>query len=598
MGTIDILGIDLGTTNSAIAIWDLNAACPRVLCNQTGEPLTPSIVLFDPNHEQAIVGKPAMAQMTSQPERVFYSIKRFIGSTFLDQWVRYDQQHVTYDIEETQQHRVAVRLGDRLFSPSQISSEILRKLKSDAEAALGGTQVTKAIITVPAYFNEAQRQATKEAGELAGLYVLRIINEPTAAALAFGLGKDPQTVAIYDLGGGTFDISILRIDHGLFRVKATRGDTHLGGDDFDQAIVKWLVETFEQQHKVTLPLEANPHLRAVLRKEAERAKIALSTERAFDFHLPQLILSDDCPLGLDITLSRTHFEELVQPLIRRTLENCDIVLKEAGLTSTEIDQVLLVGGQTRTPAIKTALTSQFGWKLNDSINPDEAVAQGAAVLGARLCGYLRDQVNLWDVNPLALGIELADGRIEQIIRANVQIPVAVSRESAFTTQRDGQEHIRFRIFQGERPLATDNILIGEVTLTLTTPRPAGEPRINCSFKVDQDGILHVRAEDVDADSKPVEVTFDHVYSLTQQEVDEKLLEAETHREEDERVSRFLQLKEELRKLRQRSSSEALKDSTLLERLSTLDALIAAKKFRKAESLLKELGKVVEQLPPS
>jgi len=521
LSTIDILGIDLGTTNSAISIWDPEVGKSIVLRNQEKDRLTPSVVMFDDAMEQPIVGRPAIDRMISRPEDVVYSVKRFIGTTFNDKWVRRDQDNVTYKVQETPHHKVVIQVAGRELTPTQVSAEVLRKLKNDAEIALGGQKITHAVITVPAYFNEAQRHATKEAGELAGLQVPRIINEPTASALAFGLGSKPQTVAVYDLGGGTFDISILRIEHGLFRVKATRGDTHLGGDDFDLAIVKWMKEAFKQKYGIDLPDEDNNSLQALLREEAEKAKIVLTTATEAPIHIPDVHTVEGESLGLDLILTSSIFEELIQPFIDRSLSICNTVLKKAEMRAEEIDQVLLVGGQTRTPAVRGAIANHFGWVLNTSVNPDEAVAQGAAILGARLCGYLKDQVKLWDVIPLSLGIELADGEMEPILHANEQIPVTVWRKGsqAFTTQHDGQERIRFRIFQGEQPIATENILIGEVTLTLTTARPAGEPRINCMFKVDHDGILHVRAEDADTESEPVEEMFDHIYNKKQEEME-------------------------------------------------------------------------------
>jgi len=479
--------------------------------------------MFDDATGQPIVGNSAVNRMISHPNDVVYSVKRFMGTTFNDKWVRQDQENVTYKVQETQQHKVVIHVADRELTPTQVSAEVLRKLKNDAEIALGGQKITQAVITVPAYFNEAQRHATKEAGELAGLQVPRIINEPTASALAFGLGSKPQTVAVYDLGGGTFDISILRIEHGLFRVKATGGDTHLGGDDFDLAIVKWMKEAFKEEHGVDLPDADDDRLRALLREEAEKAKIAMTTATETPIHIPNVLTVKSESLGLDSILTSTIFEEQIQPFIDRSLMICNSVLKKAEMRTEEIDQVLLVGGQTRTPAVHRAIKNHFGWVLNTSVNPDEAVAKGAAILGARLCGYLKEQVKLWDVVPLSLGIELADGKMEPILHANEQIPVTVWRKGsqAFTTQHDGQERIRFRIFQGEQPIATENVLIGEVTLTLTTARAAGEPRINCMFKVDHDGILHVRAEDADTESEPVEEMFDHMYNKKQEEIDQK-----------------------------------------------------------------------------
>jgi molecular chaperone DnaK len=382
--------------------------------------------MFDPETRQPIVGKSALSCITSHPGQVIYSVKRFIGCTFRDERVRNDQTQVTYSIEEVQQSKVAVRVGEQLLTPPQISAQVLRKLKEDAEAVLSKT-ISQAVITVPAYFSESQRQATKEAGELAGLRVPRIINEPTAAALAFGLGAQPQTVAVYDLGGGTFDISILRIERGLFRVKATSGDTHLGGDDFDLAILGWMKAAFQQQHGVDLPLERDISVRSLLRTTAETAKIELTQVTEYAISTPNLFTVDNRALGLEATLTRIELETLVQPFIDRTLAICDATLEKAGLKPTDIDQVLLVGGQTRLPAVKAALRDRlcrcasrncYGWTINDSVNPEEAVARGAAVLGARLCGYLKEEVKLWDVTPLSLGIELANGKMDAMLFLN------------------------------------------------------------------------------------------------------------------------------------------------------------------------------------
>lgn len=588
MNEVDILGIDLGTTNSAIAIWEPDTGLSRVLHNCEGDRITPSVIMFDSQTRQLIVGKSALSCITSHPSQVIYSVKRFIGCTFRDERIRNDQTQVTYSIEELQQSKVAVRVGEQLLTPPQISAQVLRKLKDDAEAALGKT-ISQAVITVPAYFSESQRQATKEAGELAGLRVPRIINEPTAAALAFGLGVQPQTVAVYDLGGGTFDISILRIERGLFRVKATSGDTHLGGDDFDLAIVSWMKAAFQQQHGVDLPLQDNS-LRSLLRTTAETAKIELTQVTEYAISTPNLFTVDNRALGLEATLTRTKLETLVQPFIDRTLAICDATLEKAGMKPTDIDQVLLVGGQTRLPAVKAALRDRYGWTINDSVNPDEAVARGAAVLGARLCGYLKEEVKLWDVTPLSLGIELANGKMDAIIRANEQIPVTKWRKGpqAFTTQRDGQESIRFRIYQGERPIAADNEFVGEVVLNLATTRPAGEVRVNCMFKVDHDGILHVLAEDASTEGEPVEKTFDRFYRLTPQEVEEKLREALVHRDEDSITSRLFQLEEELTRLRRVINKEKTSDTLRLEILDNLELSIQDRNVTQAEELLAEL----------
>ncbi|OYE02618.1 Hsp70 family protein [Nostoc sp. 'Peltigera membranacea cyanobiont' 232] len=589
MSEVDILGIDLGTTNSAIAIWEPDTGQARVLSNSEGDRLTPSVVMFDTEKNQPIVGKSALGFITTHPNQVIYSVKRFMGCTFRDERVRIDQTQVTYTIAEMQQSKVAVRVGEEIFTPPQISAEVLRKLKKDAEATLGKT-ISQAVITVPAYFSESQRQATKEAGELAGLRVRRIINEPTAAALAFGLGTEPQTVAVYDLGGGTFDISILRIEHGLFRVKATSGDTHLGGDDLDLAIMSWMQKAFKQQHDVDLPIAEDNSLRSQFRKTAEIAKIALTQATEYQISIPNLFAVEKQYLGLKATLTRIELEKLVQPFINRTLDICDATLKEAKLQATDIDQVLLVGGQTRLPAIKKALRDRYGWTINDSVNPDEAVARGAAVQGARLCGYLREEVKLWDITPLSLGIELANSKMDAIIRANEPIPVTKWRKGsqAFTTQRDGQASIRFRIYQGERPIAGDNEFIGEVVLNLATTRPAGEVQVNCMFKVDHDGILHVLAEDITTDGQPVEKTFDRFYRLTQQEVDQKLEEAKVHENEDAVTNRIFQLEEEIIRLQRVINQDKTSDNLLLETLESLKAAINSRDVNQAEALLTEL----------
>ncbi|MGI2904834.1 Hsp70 family protein [Tolypothrix sp. VBCCA 56010] len=589
MSEVDILGIDLGTTNSAIAIWEADTGQARVLSNSEGDCLTPSVVMFDTQTNQPIVGKSALGFITTHPSQVIYSVKRFMGCTFRDERVRIDQTQVTYTIAEMQQSKVAVRVGEEIFTPPQISAQILRKLKEDAEAALGKT-ISQAVITVPAYFSESQRQATKEAGELAGLRVPRIINEPTAAALAFGLGTEPQTVAVYDLGGGTFDISILRIEKGLFRVKATSGDTHLGGDDLDLAIMSWMKKAFKQQHGVDLPIAEDNSLRSQFRKTAEIAKIALTQATEYQISILNLFAVEKQYLGLEATLTRIELEKLMQPFIKRTLDICDATLKEAKLQATDIDQVLLVGGQTRLPAIKKALRDRYGWTINDSVNPDEAVARGAAVQGARLCGYLREEVKLWDITPLSLGIELANSKMDAIIRANEPIPVTKWRKGsqAFTTQRDGQESIRFRIYQGERPIAGDNEFIGEVVLNLATTRPAGEVRVNCMFKVDHDGILHVLAEDITTDGQPVEKTFDRFYRLTQQEVDQKLEEAKVHENEDAVTNRIFQLEEEIIRLQRVINQDKTSDNLLLETLENLKAAINSRDVNQAEELLTEL----------
>lgn len=546
MGDIDIVGIDLGTTNSAIAIWRPDRDSAEVLRNGDGAVLTPSVVCYASEAGKPLVGSAAVRYLLDGPESVVYSVKRFMGRTARDAGVGLDREHVTFNIEEeAARHRLVLRVGDQSLTPPEVSAAVLKKLKDDASTMLG-RPIERAVITVPAYFEEPQRQATKEAGQLAGLEVPRIISEPTAAALAFGLGADPQNVIIYDLGGGTFDVSILSIDDGLFRVRGTSGDTHLGGDDFDRAIAKWLAETFERNHNISLNLE-DKRVRAVLYEEAARAKIALTTEMEHHITL-RSIMGSNSP---DVKIDRTKLDELIWPFIQRTLEICENLLstleREKGIQRSQIDQALLVGGQTRTPAVRRALRTHFGWELNTRIDPDQAVAQGAAVLGARLCGHLVDRIRLWDVTPLSLGIELASGLFEPIILGNAQIPVEMWRRgpTGFTTNYDRQEQIRFRIFQGERPLAKDNTTVGEVVLGLGGPREVGASHVACLFRIDQDGILHVRAEDEDVDGSAVEATFDRTYQLSRTEIDTHRHEAEANAAEDTVTRHLMELTEQV-----------------------------------------------------
>jgi molecular chaperone DnaK len=590
MEEVTILGIDLGTTNSLIAVWDINKQYPRILNNQEGEHLTPSVVVFDPETGQTIVGKTALDKLTSNPGLGFYSVKRFIGRTFLDEWVKYDQRHVTYSIDEASQKKVILKTANKVITPSQVSAEVLIKLKNDAENSLGGQKVNDVVITVPAYFNEAQRDATREAGKLAGLNVRWIINEPTAAALAFGLGGDPMTVAVYDLGGGTFDISVLRIEGGLFRVKAISGDTHLGGDDFDSAIINWLQVLFKEKYDINLPIEKNSILRSRLRLEAERVKIELSKSPEYETSIKNLWQVNGESLELSFKITRNILAELVDGLIQKSLTLFDEALERAKIKPAQLDQILLVGGQTRSQVVKAAIESKFpGCQINDSVNPDEAVAQGAAILGARLCGHLKDQIRLWDVIPLSLGIELPNGKMDVIVRSNEQIPVVVWRrgKDAYTTQRDGQERILFKIYQGERPIANQNTFIGELILQLVTSRPKGEPRIHCMFKVDQDGILHIQAEDAEIDAPPIQATFDHVYRMSDEEISAKIRDAEMNRESDSLKLRLQEIEDELERFRMDFAKINLEESLVLK-IQDLEMAIHQKNITKAEEILRSV----------
>ena len=425
MNTVDILGIDLGTTKSVIAVWEPDTGA-RILPNREHEPITPSVVTFDPETGQAVVGQPAIEFMLCHPDDVIYSVKRFIGRTPDDQWVRYDREHVTYPITTDNRHKVVVHAEGRELTPTQVSAEVLRKLKEDAQVSLGGRPITQAVISVPAYFNVSQQRATKEAGELAGLSVPRIVPEPTAAALAFNLGEEPQTVAVYDLGGGTFDISILRVERGLFRVKAIGGDTHLGGDDFDQAIVNWLQNLFEYQHpRVTLPVAQDHRLRARLREAAKQAKVALTDTLEYAVQLPDLLTVAGQTLGLEATLTREKLEELIRPLIEQSLQLVDKTLVKASLKKEAIDQILLVGGQTRMPAVKEAIRQRYRRPVNDTISRKKRW-RGEQPCSAPVCAatsksksrYGMSSPYPWELNWPMAGLMSSSRRIRRYLSSN------------------------------------------------------------------------------------------------------------------------------------------------------------------------------------
>lgn len=595
MEPVDILGIDLGTTKSVIAIWEPETGTTQVLPNREGKLITPSVVTFDPTTLQPIVGAAASQRLLAEPAEVIYSVKRFIGRAADDAQVLEDKKRVTYTIAEDAQHRVVVRVRGQELTPPEISREVLRKLKQDASARLGGQPIEQAVISVPAYFNHHQRRATKAAGELAGLFVPYIIAEPTAAALAFGLGEKPTTVAVYDLGGGTFDISILHVEDGLFSVIAVGGNTHLGGDDFDDAIMEWLGKEFTRQHAaVILPIDEDPRLRARLRDAAKSAKEALTDATEHPIRLPDVIVVAGEGLGLDTVLTRAQLQELIQPFIERTLAMVDATIDQAkkeypgkigGRPWPGIDQVLLVGGQTRALAVKEALRDRLGLTLNDSVPPEEAVARGAAILAARLCGYLVDQVKLVDAIPLSLGIELANGKLEPVIPANEQIPTQRWR-SDFTTGVDLLKSLKFRVWQGERPLAKDNTYIGEFSLPFTVRSEAGTKRTALRFKVDRNGILRVQAGEADTDAEPVEVVFSYG-AMTWDELLARQREEQSHAEEDAVTKRLLNLRDEVEVLR-RMTSGLPDDAPGRRQLAQLEALVTAADVTAAEALLAKI----------
>ena len=483
-----IIGIDLGTTNSCVSVMEGNE--PIVITNSEGKRTTPSVVAFVDNGERKI-GDPAKRQAITNPKRTIFSIKRFMGETF-DQ-VQREISQVPYVVEKGDNNTPKVVIDDRKYSPQEISAMVLQKMKKTAEDYLG-QEVTEAVITVPAYFSDSQRQATKEAGEIAGLTVKRIINEPTAAALAYGLDKQhtDQKIAVFDLGGGTFDISILELNEGLYEVKSTNGDTHLGGDDFDQKIIDWLADEFKNDEGIDL--RKDPMALQRLKEAAEKAKIELSASAETEINLPYIMAVEGMPKHLVRKLSRAKFEQLCDSLIQATLEPCRKALKDAHMQPSDINEVILVGGSTRIPAIQQIVEKFFGKAPHKGVNPDEVVAVGAAIQGGVLAGEVKD-VLLLDVTPLSLGIETMGGVFTKLIDANTTIPV--KKSEVFSTASDNQPSVEIHVLQGERPMAHDNKTIGRFNLDGIRPAPRGVPQIEVSFDIDANGILNVSARDKD-----------------------------------------------------------------------------------------------------
>jgi len=585
-----IIGIDLGTTNSAMAV--MQSGKPEIIANSEGNRTTPSVVAVGKNGER-LVGQLARRQQVTNSKNTIYEVKRLIGRNWNDAEVQRDLKLMGYEIVKSG-NSVKVKMADKDYSPEEISAMILTKLKTDAEAFLGD-KVTEAVITVPAYFDDSQRQATKDAGKIAGLEVKRIINEPTAAALAYGLDKadkSDEKIAVYDLGGGTFDVSILELGDGVFEVKSTNGDTHLGGADFDRVIINYFVDEFKKEHGIDLNND-KPALQR-LRDEAEKAKIELSTAKEVNINLPFLTADADGPKHFEHTLTRAKLEQLVADLINKTADPCQKALKDAGLKASDIDAVVLVGGMTRMPAVQEKVKSIFNKEPMKGVNPDEVVAIGAAIQGGVLQGDVKD-VLLLDVTPLSLGIETMGGVMTRLIERNTTIPT--SKSEVFSTAADNQNQVEIHVAQGEREMIDGNKSLGRFVLDGIAPAPRGVPQIEVTFNIDANGILNVTAKDKGT-GKEQSITITGSGNLDKSEVEKMAKEAEAHAEEDKKRKEVVEVKNTLESTIYQAEKLASdsKDKISEEDLKTLnEAVEEAKKVASSSESKEELDQAVKTL---